>query len=59
MTLNKSLAASIRRYKQARDLTVAELAEDLHLAVSTTQEYLKGNCNPERTRWSFLRSAWG
>ena len=46
MGISKNLADSIRRYKLERDLSVAELAEELHLAVSTTQEYLNGNCNP-------------
>ena len=59
MTLNKSLAASIRRYKQARDLTVAELAEDLHLAVSPTQEYLKGNCSPRTDTLELLAERMG
>ena len=46
MEISKNLAANILLYKQNHDLTTVELAEELHLAVSTTQEYLNGNGNP-------------
>lgn len=59
MGVNKILAASIRRYKEARALTVAELAKELHLAISTTQEYLKGNCNPRTDTLELLAERIG
>lgn len=46
MAIGKNIAAAMLRYKQLHDLSTVELAGELHLAVSTTQEYLNGNGNP-------------
>ena len=59
MGISKNLADSIRRDKLERDLSVAELAEELHLAVSTTQEYLNGNCNPRADTLELLAERMG
>ena len=59
MGISKNLADSIRRYKLERDLSVAELAEELHLGVSTTQEYLNGNCTPRADTLELLAERMG
>lgn len=59
MELGKILAANIRQYKLARQLSVTELAEELHLAVSTTQEYLKGTGNPRADTIDMLAQRMG
>lgn len=46
MSIGKNLAASILQFKLDHRLSTVELASELHLAVSTTQEYLNGNGNP-------------
>lgn len=46
MSISSNIAAKMLRYKLDHELTTVELASELHLAVSTTQEYLNGNGNP-------------
>ena len=46
MSISSNIAAKMLRYKLDHELTTAELASELHLAVSNTQEYLNGNGNP-------------
>ena len=43
MSISKMIAANMLQYKLAHELTTVELAEELHPAVSTTQEYLNGD----------------
>ena len=59
MEIKKNIAANIQRYKLERDLTIAELAEELHLAVSTTVEYLGGRCNPRADTLELLADCMG
>lgn len=46
MAIGKNIASTLLQYKRDRELTTVELATELHLAVSTTQEYLNGDGNP-------------
>lgn len=59
MELGKVLAANIRQYKLDHALSIVELAEELHLAVSTTQEYLNGNGNPRGDTLELLAQRMG
>lgn len=59
MGISRNLAESIRRYKLERQLTTVELAEELHLAVSTTQEYLNGSGNPRADTLELLAGRMG
>lgn len=59
MELGRNLAANIRRYKLDHGLTTMELAAELHLAVSTTQEYLNGNGNPRGDTLELLAQRMG
>ena len=44
--IGKNIAAHLSRYKSDHEFSTVELAQKLHLAVSTTQEYLNGEGNP-------------
>ena len=46
MSIGRNIAAKMLQFKLDHELTTVELAAELHLAVSTTQEYLNGNGNP-------------
>ena len=46
MGIGRNIAAKMLQFKLDHELTTVELATELHLAVSTTQEYLNGNGNP-------------
>lgn len=59
MELGRVLAANIRQYKLDHALTTVELAAELHLAVSTTQEYLNGNGNPRGDTLEMLAQQMG
>lgn len=59
MELGKILAGHIRQYKIDHALTTVELAAELHLAVSTTQEYLNGNGNPRTDTLEMMAQRMG
>lgn len=47
MPINENIAAFIRRYKRERNLSMAGLSEELCIAQSALQTYLKGAGNPK------------
>lgn len=59
MEIGKNLAANILRYKLDHKLSTIELAAELHLAVSTTQEYLNGGGNPRADTLELLARQMG
>lgn len=46
MSIKKNIAEFLHRYKEARSLTVAEMADELGVAKSIIMEYLNGDGNP-------------
>lgn len=46
MLIKENIAKFLRRYKETRDLTVSEMAEELGIAKSIIMEYLNGVGNP-------------
>lgn len=46
MGIGENIAANILQYKRNHKFSTVELASELHLSVSTTQEYLNGDGNP-------------
>ena len=46
MSIKRNMAEFLRRYKEARNLTVAEMADELGIAKSIIIEYLNGAGNP-------------
>ena len=59
MELSKVLAVNIKRYKLEHGLSIVELAEELHLALSTTQEYVSGRGNPRGDTLELLAQRMG
>ena len=46
MSIKKNIAEFLRRYKDARNLTIAEMSDELCIAKSIILEYLNGDGNP-------------
>lgn len=59
MPINKNIAATMRRIKQERHLSIAELAELLGVTKSTAQLYLKGEGNPRADTLELLAQGCG
>ena len=59
MDISRNLAANILQYKLNHNLSTIELAAELHLAVSTTQEYLNGDGNPRADTLEMLARRMG
>ena len=59
MGIDKNIAANILQYKQDHKLSTVELAAELHLSVSTTQEYLNGDGNPRANTLEMLAQQMG
>ena len=59
MPINENLAKSIQRYKLERDLSIAELAEELGVAKSILESYLRGTGNPRADTLELLSERSG
>lgn len=59
MGIGKNIAARMLQYKLDHGLSTVELAEEMHLAVSTTQEYLNGNGNPRTDTLEMIAQRMG
>lgn len=59
MGIGKNIAAKMLQHKLAHGLSTVELAAELHLAVSTTQEYLNGNGNPRADTLEMIAQRMG
>ena len=59
MGIDKNIAANILQYKHDHKLSTVELAAELHLSVSTTQEYLNGDGNPRANTLEMLAQQMG
>lgn len=46
MSITKSIAYALRNYKEANHLSMAALAAELGIAVSSLQSYMDGTANP-------------
>lgn len=46
MPINQNIAAFLRRYKEQRQLSIAELSAELGIAKSAAVDYLNGDSNP-------------
>lgn len=59
MGIGRNIAAKMLQFKLDHELTTVELATELHLAVSTTQEYLNGNGNPRTDTLEMIAGRMG
>lgn len=59
MPVNENITSFIRRYKEERQLSVAELSEELGIAKSAVANYLNGDCNPRADTMELLAEKCG
>lgn len=59
MGIGKNIAVRMLQHKLDHGLSTVELAEEMHLAVSTTQEYLNGNGNPRADTLEMIAQRMG
>ena len=59
MPINENIANFIKRYKEERQLSVAELSEELGIAKSAAANYLNGDCNPRADTIELLAKKCG
>lgn len=59
MGIGKNIAARMLQHKLDHGFSTVELAEEMHLAVSTTQEYLNGNGNPRADTLEMIAQRMG
>lgn len=59
MLIKKNLAAFLQRYREERQLSIAELSDELGIAKSAAVEYLNGDGNPRADTMEIIAEKCG